>query len=141
MNKDKFLLPIIRLRVLQLYYHHCHNLTKGLLFFQDHEFLGSAYAEVEGHYDSLAEYCIASLGDKAFDTELINKGIAKGLTGLKINSMAPNAMLEKALVLEAELYEDLTELDKGSPIGLRNLIGAIAEASDVRKYKLQQRLG
>ena len=141
MTKDKFLLPIIRLRVLQLFYHYCHNLTKGVIFFQDHEFLGASYAEVEGHYDSLAEFCIASLGEDAFDTELITKGISKGLTVLKINKMGPNAMLEKALALEQELYEDLTELDKGSPIGLRNLLGAIAEASDVRKYKLQQRLG
>lgn len=141
MTKDKFLLPIIRLRVLQLYYHHCHNLVKGQSFFEDHAFFAASYAEVELQYDSLSEYCIATLGTKAFDTELITKGIAKGLSGLKLNSMGADEMYSKALELEEELYSDLTELDKGSPIGLRNMVGAFAELADVRKYKIKQRLG
>lgn len=140
MTKEKFLLPLIRLRILQLYYHNCHNLIKGEAFHSDHAFFGAAYAEVELHYDSLAEYCVAALGCEALDTELIAKGLAKRLVGLKINKMSAEDMYEKALELEEELYKDLTDLDKGSPIGLRNMVGMFAELADVRKYKIQQRL-
>lgn len=141
MEQLNFLRPISKLRLLQLYYHNCHNLTKGIMFQQDHAFFAESYDRAENDYDSLVEYMIATLGNEAFNTATVIKHIAEELSEIKVEEMSSQEMYIKALELEVELYEELTELnDTSSRIGLINLIGDIATASDVRKYKMQQRL-
>ncbi len=140
MDQVSFLRPITKLRLLQIYYHNCHNLITGPTFVADHGLLGGFYEQAEEHYDDLVEFMIATLGNESMDVAAILEFVAKTMKGLDVRTASPEQMLEQALVLEAELYEDLTELDAKGCIGLRNVIGNIAEASDGRKYKIQQRL-
>lgn len=140
MDQVSFLKAIIAARVLQLYYHYCHNLVTGPTFTQDHELLGSFYGEAETAYDDLAEYLVATLGNQAFDTKAVTQVLASKLAESQVESMSAEDMFSKGLELEEELQEALEALNAGGSIGLQNLIGDIAQKSDVRKYKVQQRL-
>jgi len=138
MTKEQFLTVVIRLRVTQLYYHYCHNLTHGPMFFSYHELFGEFYPEVEVDYDKIIEYAVAVLGIESIDTETINTLVAEELNEYKIEQMSPEEMIENSLKVEQDLYSDLNSLFQGSIIGLQNSLGGIAERSDVRQYKLKQ---
>lgn len=140
MDKKLFIATLIRLRQLQLYYHYCHNLVTGPSFIADHEMLGGFYKEVEVNYDTVAEYLVALLGNKAFDTVNVTKLVAESLESFEIEDMSPEEMFKNALKIEQQLDDALTKLSKGAGIGLQNALGAVAELADVRKYKIKQRL-
>ena len=140
MNKATFLKTAITSRLMQLYYHNCHHLTQGASFFSDHEFFGSAYGAMDGAYDRLAERYIGEFGNKAFETVTIAKVVMGEVTDYQVEDMCCCDMLETGLKLEQRLSAELTALDKVAPIGLRNLIGDLAEQSDIRQYKIKQRL-
>ena len=140
MDQVSFIKAIIAARVLQLYYHYCHNLVTGPTFLQDHEMFGGFYASVENDYDALVEYLIATLGNKAIETKAVNQLLMKQLTAIQVESMSAEDMFSKGLELEDELYSAIRILDAKGSIGVKNLIGDIAQKSDVRQYKVQQRL-
>lgn len=140
MDQKQFLKVAARLRVLQLFYHNCHNLAHGPTFVADHGLLGDFYSQAEDHYDAVVEYMIATLGGQAFDTSMLAEAVCEELEKFKAETMPMPEMFLTALQLEAEMYSDIESLEKGSPIGLRNLLGDVGQASDVRKYKLKQRL-
>lgn len=141
MEPKQFLKVAARLRVLQMYYHNCHNLVAGPTFVADHGLFNDFYDQAEGHYDSVIEYMIATLGGQALDTALLIRAVCEELEKHQVEDMEVETMFMVALALEAEMYEDVTELEKNGPIGLRNLLGDIGQSSDVRKYKIKQRLG
>lgn len=140
MNLENSLTVVIRLRVAQLFYHYCHNLTHGPMFLSYHDLFESFYKEVESHYDKIIEYTIADLGISAIDTQVINKAIQAQLEKYKVEEMTAQEMIERSLEIENDLYKDLEELADNSRLGLENALGTIAEASDVRSYKLKQLL-
>lgn len=140
MNQVALLSLVISIRSLHLYYHYCHNLTYGPTFLADHNTFADFYTELAGQYDQVSEYAVALLGNSKFDVENINKAIAMRLDGMAVNKLSPGEMFKQALKLEKDLVEDLEALDKKSSIGMKNLLGDLAQTSDVRTYKIQQRL-
>lgn len=131
---------IIRARILNLFYHHAHNVTVGPAFFQDHDFFAAAYGELELDYDKLAEYFIALNGRAKFVTKTINEVVEEQLSAYAVETMYASDMYMVALDLERKFQQDLELCLKKAPIGLQNAIGAMSELSDVRIYKMQQRL-
>lgn len=140
MDQATFLGTIVQARLLQLFYHYCHNLVSGKSFFQDHKAFKDFYQQTESDYDRLAEYLIAELGKKAFSASSVNKVLFKELSDIDIDKMCCCDMYEKALELEADYNKMLTKLDKLGKLGLKNLVGDLAEKSDVRVYMIKQRL-
>lgn len=140
MDQVTFLKAALAARTLQLYYHYCHNLVTGPSFTQDHAEFAMYYAQAEKDYDVIVEYMIANLGNKAFDTRAVNEVLLKKLASIKVEAMSAEEMFEMALELEKEYQEALENLEAVGSIGLKNALGAIAELSDVRVYKIQQRL-
>ncbi len=138
MDKIGSLRAICQLRALQLYYHYCHNLTKGPSFNADHELFKSFYESADSEYDRMVEYHIAAFGSLESDT--VTKQVAVLLDGLSVEQMSTDEMFANGLKMEYDLYQDLTSIEEGSPIGFRNLLGDISESSDVRQYKIKQRL-
>lgn len=55
---------IALVRMMNLYYHHLHNISHGVSFSSDHEMMSEFYTQLEGSYDSLIERYIG-LGDEA----------------------------------------------------------------------------
>lgn len=132
----------VLLRAGQLYAHHAHNNVKGPTFHQDHDFFGELYPAYEAGYDGCVERYIGLCG-QPFD------GIKVGHDALDLLSDLPrdagegnshfyNSVLhiEKALCkyIEGCIKSGLTE-------GSRQMLGTLADESEVRQYKIKSRLG
>jgi DNA-binding ferritin-like protein len=124
------------LRYLQLYAHQAHNLVKGPTFFQDHEFLGELYPVYEDAYDSIIERSI---------------GLGKPVNIQKVNLAAAKELPNDASVKMTQCFKDLLESEKylcklieqnvqGASQGTMNLLADMADKSEVRQYKIQQRI-
>lgn len=124
------------LRYLQLYAHQAHNLVKGQTFFQDHDFLGELYPVYEAEYDSVVERSIG-LG-KPVNIQKVNILAAKELP---LDSSLNNMKCFQS-ILESEKYlcSQIEQSIKGASQGTIQLLGDIADKSEMRQYKLQQRI-
>ena len=124
-------------RAAQFYAHNAHNQASGATFFSDHEFLGELYGTYEEAYDGLIERMI-------------------GL-GMEIN--LPEITCEASTEVEksgddhttTECFKYLLEMEKAickeiekemqiSTVGTQNFIAQLADDSEVRQYKIGQRL-
>lgn len=131
---------VIYSRILHIYYQHCHNLTYGSSFVGDHTVFNDFYEEVADNYDRLSEYTVSQFGNKEFNTTVIHESIMEELQNYKVENMTSQEMFNSSLILEFKFYNILKELDIKASIGLKNMIGDFAEKSDVRQYKIKQRL-
>lgn len=138
--QKELLTTIIHLRVMQLYYHFCHHLVYNCAFHSDHSFFGDSYSRVDKDYDGTVEYLIGQNGPEAFKVAMVTELVAKQLKKYDIENMDVMMMHENALALEEELQKYLTSSYKKATIGLQNFLGDVATASDVRIYKLKQRM-
>jgi DNA-binding ferritin-like protein len=127
----------ILLRALQLLAHINHNLVKGTTFFSDHEFLGELYAAYETAYDSVVERIIGTSGMKPQALMSIQESAVKVLKQATVTG-EPEMAFKTLVQGEAELQK-ICESIKGSA-GTLNLVAQLADDSEVRSYKLQQRL-
>ena len=132
---------LIKARAMQLYYHYCHNLVKGPMFQQDHGFFNDSYTALETDYDSLAEYFVSLNGNSSFKTKQVTELVLAELEGLAVEKMPADDMYKEAVKMEEEYQKYLTAINKAGPLGLQNLVQGLATASDVRLYKIKQRLG
>lgn len=127
----------IILRSLQLAAHSYHNLIKGESFFADHSFLGDLYGAYESAYDSVIERMIGTKG--LHPAELLD--IQKKAVDL-LKTVAP-------IDVPKNIFETLLEGEKricfhcaqiNGSLGTMNLVAQLADDSEVRIYKMQQRL-
>lgn len=126
----------ILLRYLQLYAHQAHNLISGPTFFQDHEFLGELYPAYEEDYDAVIERSIG-LG-KPINIQEVNQSAASSLPADK--GMNPKICFSSILSVEENLCRFIEKIVKGYSEGTKQMLGNIADKSEVRQYKLKQRL-
>jgi DNA-binding ferritin-like protein len=124
------------LRYLQLYSHQAHNLVSGDTFFQDHGFLGELYPAYEDDYDDVIERSIG-LGSPV-DISKSNKVAAERLP--EDSSLNTRSCLEHILSAEVHLCETIEAECKSCSQGTMQLIGNIADKSEMRQYKIKQRL-
>ena len=138
MALDKLL---IQLRAMQLFYHNCHNVTKGPSFMSDHNLFGDFYGKAEGDYDGCAERFIGLAGSDAFDGIKIAASATTLLSQLPKTS-EPADMWKIGLGLEQSLVKLCEACDKDPKYssGTRQLVGDIANFSEGRIYKIKQRI-
>lgn len=122
------------LRYMQFYAHMAHNLLGGETFFQDHTFLGDLYGAYEDEYDSVIERLIGS--DKTVDLVKLHKSAADALE----NPENYNDCFSELLSCEERLCEFIEKEAPKSSQGTMQLYGGIADASEMRQYKLKQRI-
>ena len=126
---------VTHFRYLQLLAHNGHNEAKGATFFADHAFLGDLYPAYEEAYDALIERLIGS-GEK-LDLAAIAAEAAGKLEGEKNTEAYLVAILDG----EREVQKQIETLAKGDVTqGTLNLLAGLADESEVRAYKLRQRL-
>lgn len=128
----------ILLRAEQLVAHNFHNMTKGVSFFADHEFFGGVYPELEGDYDAVVERCIGS-GEDINLCDVTSQAAQKA-SAYDCSDMASDEMCAVLLGMERALQAKCTELNKGASLGTQNLLQGIADKSEMRTYKLRQRI-
>lgn len=131
-------------RCLQLFAHAGHNLTSGCTFLQDHEFLGDLYGAYEKAFDSLVERLIGlgklvSVDDRLeLDTKATEILSKTDTTELE----CAEDWFETILEMEQEICAKIEKL-AGTKVsqGTLNLLAALADESEMRQYKLAQRIG
>lgn len=133
---------LIHLRVLGMFAQNAHNLAKGPLFFQDHCFLGEVYTAANSDYDGVAERMVGTMGPKHLNLHEISKAAFSAILKLPSNEVSQNSeFFSIILKLEKETCKKIEELCKsGISEGTRQFIGNIADMSEIRQYKIQQRL-
>jgi len=126
------------LRTAQLVAHCFHNQTRGISFFADHEFFADLYAAYEEAYDSIIERDIG-LGEDC-DCAKISADAGAAAGKYDPRDMAADEMCAVLLGMERQIQAEATAATKGASIGTANLLGDLADKSEMRVYKLRQRI-
>lgn len=128
----------LQFRSMQLYAHCAHNLCDGITFFSDHEFFGSTYEAYEGAYDAAVERMIG-LGMK-LDIFKLQMSAAELIaqSRMRDNSDAFTHLLTAEEVIGKLVEKCIAEGEYSQ--GTVNLLAQFADDSEVRRYKIQQRL-
>jgi DNA-binding ferritin-like protein len=138
---DHLVKAAILLRAGQLYAHHCHNNVRGSLFHSDHKFFGNLYPKYESAYDTCVERYIG-LTNKALDTLQLGCDAMDLLSDLPKDGGENNhAFYQGVLHIEQALCKYIESCTK-APMseGTRQMLGNLADESEVRQYKIKQRL-
>lgn len=137
------LLPIIvHLRAMQLYTHHAHNLCARIVFQQDHDFFGEVYSALDGEYDGVVERQIGLFGEDKLDLTAIIVQVHSKLKGLPTVGVKENKVFYTQLLeMEKQLLSAIQAvINTGVSEGTRQMLGDICDRSEVRQYKIKQRL-
>lgn len=127
----------ILLRALQLLAHLNHNVVIGQTFFADHAMLSELYTAYETAYDSVVERMI---GTSVLDPKQLLDIQQSAVDVVKSATLSTDATaIFKALSHGEDELQRYCEAVKGSA-GTLNLVQQLADDSEVRNYKLKQRL-
>ncbi len=127
-------------RAMKLYYHHLHNIANGACFSSDHSMMSGFYKELDNSYDSLVERFIG-LGNKMDKSELVS--FINESVGVLEEIPEGDDMIvhfNHALSLEDSLRAELKSAKEGASCGTENLLEGLADQSEVRAFKLNQRV-
>jgi len=133
---------LCHLRAMQLFYHNSHNNVNGPLFPADHALLGDFYTALDSDYDGVAERIIG-LFDKPLNlNDILQKVYEKVSTKDSSQFTENKEVFTTGLQCEVELQALCNHLDKSpdATAGTKQLIGDISDASEIRTYKIKQRL-
>lgn len=134
---------IVHLRFMQLFAHAAHNLVSGPTFAPDHDFFGAAYEQHEADFDSTVERVIGKYGESHIDFAQLTSDAAAKLASIKPSSRQSNDDFFKVqLENEEKLCSMVDQLcqSKNLSEGIRQMLGNMADLSEVRQYKIKQRL-
>lgn len=122
-------------RAAQLVAHAKHNLVSGISFFADHEFLAEAYAAYESAYDDVVERMIG-LGDSVDIPAITEDATKMAMMPMKEST---NQWSTTLLKLEEGIRKEIDSAIRNTSNGTQNLLQGLADDSEKRSYKLQQR--
>lgn len=132
-------------RALQFLAHMAHHFAKGCSFFEDHKFLGKLYGTYEENFDSLTERMIGkgsvvTVADR-MTLDLEATELLQELVG-EDDFEDMDDWFEMLLTGEQDLCAKIEKLASGKGIsqGTLNLIAGLADESEVRQYKIGQRV-
>lgn len=133
----------ILLRAINLYAHSAHNLCGRVPFFQDHEFFLELYEAADDAYDDVIERMIGLYGEDSVPSlpeqlEALHQLMSSlPEKGVKENAIYFQILLEKQKLVCSKI-EELCK--SGLPQGTIQMLGNIADKSEVFQYKIQRRL-
>lgn len=126
-------------RIAQMIAHSAHNNCHGPSFFSDHDFFGSAYGAYEDAYDSLVERYIGKEKSPVSGLDLMKEAM----------SLAPDlepgdveGHFDYLLMLERTVCSMCTTICNQEALseGTKQLVGELCNQSEMRQYKINQRL-
>ena len=126
----------IVLRAAQFYAHHAHNIAKGSTFFEDHEFFGEAYAAYESGYDRVIERMIG-LGQSV---DINDIGVKAMKMASDHDSSGNDDCFEYLMEYEKAIVEMCDRFNASASLGTQNMLQGLADDSEMRQYKIGQRL-
>lgn len=130
------------LRAMQLYAHSAHLLCKGQSFLSDHELFGDIYSEVEGDFDGVAERIIGLYGEEPLQLQSLMASVnAKIQAAPSVGLENNKPLFEHQLKMEESLCGIVKQIiAAGVTPGVEQLVGEICNKSEMRQYKIKQRL-
>lgn len=134
---------LVQTRLMNLFYHNAHNLVGRVSFFSDHDFFGSAYGCLDTIYDGIAERGIGLYGMSFLNTGKVLSIVAQKFTSLPSLNVKSNKdyfVASEKLESELRMLCDKVMKDPKTSEGTKNMIAAVMDDSEVRSYKIKQRL-
>lgn len=131
---------ICTLRASQLFLHHAHLLAKGPLFMPDHEFLADLYSEIESDFDAVSERLIGTGGEDKFNLQSIMNGVNVKLKTCPGHCPENKVAFQKQMEFEKQICELVENLVVGASEGTIQLLGDVANRSEIRQYKIGRRI-
>lgn len=131
----------ILLKLMHVYTHAAHNLCGRVVFFQDHDFFGEVYPALLTSYDSVVERIIGLSGESAISFKEIEAEVASKLATLPLEGVKENSTFYSTLLqMEEALCQTIAQLVPSVSPGTEQLIGTLCDESEIRQYKIKQRL-
>ena len=133
---------LVLLRAMHLYSQTAHHLVARSPFHSDHAFFGEVYEAMSDAYDGVAERIIGLLGEEALKPQTLLLEVNEKLKMSPSIEVKENKVFyEFHLVLEKELCQKITiTIQAGVTPGVEQLIGELANQSEIRQYKIKQRI-
>jgi hypothetical protein len=136
------------LRMMELWFHGAHHLTKGKSFAGDHvNIYGKIYETVDGQLDSAIEKSMALFGDDCANPLILAKKAVEIMeeypnpAELKSQSQAAIGLqIEKDFLVFSQKIYNLLKKMGAMTLGLDDMIMANANAHETHVYLLQQRI-
>jgi DNA-binding ferritin-like protein len=125
-------------RAAQFIAHNFHNLVKGPTFLEDHEFLGELYGEYEEAYDGCIERIIAFTG--AADVTGITTKACAAAAQINPNGKSSSDMFTIILGLERGFCALIKAAVPDCTDGTQNFLQGLADESEMRQYKISQKI-
>ena len=133
---------LVHVRAMQFFGQTAHHLVARAPFHSDHKFFGEAYEAMSDAYDSVAERIIGLMGEEALKPQTLLLEVNEKIkmapsTGVKENKV----FYQFQLMMEQELCKRIAATIAGgvSP-GVEQLLGTLCDESEVRQYKIKQRI-
>lgn len=115
--------------------HRLHNTVRGSDFFADHAFLGETYDAYDDTYDAVVERAIGT--GEPIDLAQVNTNAAAMAAATTAD---PDLWYVALLGLEVQIRTEIDVLGPRVSTGTANLLAQLADDSEVRTYKLNQRV-
>jgi DNA-binding ferritin-like protein len=130
------------LRGMYFFAHGAHHLVKGTPFHSDHNFFGEVYGEIEGDFDDVAERIIGLYGEETLKLDVVLGSAASKISDAPSVGVPDNKIFyEYQERLESRLRNLIKQIiEAGVSPGVEQLIGEIANKSEMRSYKIKRRL-
>jgi len=122
-------------RIINLYSHHAHNMTKGQSFFEDHAFFGELYDIADGFYDDVIERYVGTTDSSVNLVTILTDS-------LEVIGKLDDNYLRNCLVLLEEAVKEVEMIGKDTKIsiGTQNLIQGHADKIETLIYKIKRRM-
>lgn len=133
---------LVHFRAMQFFAQNAHHLVARAPFHSDHSFFGETYEAMADAYDSVAERIIGLMGEEALKPQTIpleaNEKIKMApSTGVKENKV----FYQFQLMMEQELCKRISAaIAAGVSPGTEQLLGTFCDESEIRQYKIKQRI-
>ena len=133
---------IAYIRAMQIATQHFHNLCARTPFHSDHEFFSGVYESLQSDYDSVIERHIGIKGEEGLELKSLMTIVMKNLEGVPSVGVKENSVFYNHLLkCEQQLCMIISEtIKQGVTPGTEQLLGDICNASEVRQYKIKQRI-
>lgn len=133
---------LVLLRAMQIYTQNAHHLVKGVVFHQDHEFFGEVYEAVGDDFDDVAERIIGLFGEEPLELGELMQGVMMKLQGAPSVGVKENKVFYQHLLgMEKQLCHLVDMICQAKPsYGTEQLVTEICNKSEMRQYKIKQRL-
>lgn len=130
------------LRAMQIYSQNAHHLVKGTPFHSDHAFFGDVYNGLAGDFDDVAERIIGVYGEDHLDLQnMLQTVLVKLSDAPSVGTTENKVFYEYQLKMEDKLKNLIKQIiSSGVSPGIEQLIGDIANKSEMRCYKIKQRM-